>query len=143
MNASGRFITLLLFLFMFQSVWNVAAAFCGHEAQMKSSSAVLLQHFGHHMTMNCHERNQTGLKENNKITGYSAISNLSENLKNDHRDHLPSFAYFIVDEVQQHTQDVVFSNALSSSFIDWINFYQSPDLYLNHPPPVLTPLLVG
>ena len=46
MQRSAVFMTLLLSLFMFQSFWNVAAAFCAHEQPSEYST---LTHFGHHV----------------------------------------------------------------------------------------------
>lgn len=146
MKRSGRFITVLLCLFMFQSLWNVAAAFCGHEKQLNQSSSVVIQHFGHHMAMNCHQDDQTSLNLNNNLKDKhlsSSIYNLSENLQNDHSDHLPSFSHFIVGEKHQQADEPILSDDLNAQLLDWKNFYQSPDLYLKNPPPVLTPLLVG
>lgn len=53
---SNIFITFMLSLFIFQSLWNVAAAFCVHETL--STHSTTLPHFGHHGAVRC-EQNQT------------------------------------------------------------------------------------
>jgi len=42
---------------MFQSLWNVAAAFCGHESTI-SSNQLVSTHFGHHVALHCRQDQQ-------------------------------------------------------------------------------------
>lgn len=58
----------------------------------------------------------------------------------DHRDHLPSFAHFILSDVQQSANEPLFSAYVPRLEFDWRNLYQSPHLSRANPPPVLTPL---
>ncbi|MEX8136605.1 cation transporter, partial [Acinetobacter nosocomialis] len=46
MPRSALFMSVLFCLLIFQSLWNVAAAFCAHENQEKA-----LHHFGHHAAL--------------------------------------------------------------------------------------------
>ncbi len=149
--------TVLLSLFIFQSLWNVAAAFCGHEAnhQIKSdtefsvskSTNTRVHHFGHHLTTACHTAMSLDDKKTNLKTAEQALKNseisiisLQNLVGDDHRDHLPSFAYFMVLHVQNDAQDPKFNPYLLHSFSDWNNTYQSPHLYGLNPPPVFAPL---
>lgn len=83
----------MLSLFIFQSLWNVAAAFCVHETL--STHSTTLPHFGHHGAVRC-EQNQT--------TTHTQMQALQEKMQlssvfatDDHRDHLPSFAHFYLE----------------------------------------------
>ena len=122
----------MLSLFIFQSLWNVAAAFCVHETL--STHSTTLPHFGHHGAVRC-EQNQT--------TKHTQMQALQEKMKlssvfatDDHRDHLPSFAHFILSHVQQSANEPLFS-----AYVPRLEYlYQSPHLSRANPPPVLTPL---
>lgn len=50
---STTWISVLVALFMFQSLWNVAAAFCVHEEQKAQVVTQQSFHFGHHQTTLC------------------------------------------------------------------------------------------
>ena len=122
----------MLSLFIFQSLWNVAAAFCVHETL--STHSTTLPHFGHHGAVRC-EQNQT--------TKHTQMQALQEKMQSssvfatdDHRDHLPSFAHFILSDVQQSANEPLFS-----AYVPRLEYlYQSPHLSRANPPPVLTPL---
>lgn len=122
----------MLSLFIFQSLWNVAAAFCVHETL--STHSTTLPHFGHHGAVRC-EQNQT--------TKHTQMQALQEKMQSssvfatdDHRDHLPSFAHFILSHVQQSANEPLFS-----AYVPRLEYlYQSPHLSRANPPPVLTPL---
>ena len=119
MRRSAVLMTLLLSLFMFQSLWNVAAAFCGHETVSQSKGQ---HHFGHHVvdTSSCTTPHQ-------QTTDHTASNGSVPVSLQDHHDHLPSCFHVVVIEAQQPQYH-------------WFNSYQSPDLTGHHPPPVLTPL---
>lgn len=138
MKRSGFFITVILSLFMFQSLWNVAAAFCGHENLKITPIQNVQSHFGHHVALHC----ETDVSH--KKTAVYADSQLStdflNNFQDDHRDHLPSFAHFIVADVQQQADQPKSVAYFDSAFIDWENLYQSPHLFLQNPPPISAPL---
>lgn len=158
MKRSSVFITVLLSLFMFQSLWNVAAAFCDHESTTLPSQSLMSQHFGHHNAPDCTQDQQQhpqlldvyGIDK--PISDQSASKQLSahqhdvrsndflNHINDDHRDHLPSFAHFIVVDDQQQTAQPKFIGYPESRFIGWNNLYQSPDLYLPNPPPLSSPL---
>jgi hypothetical protein len=152
---SGIFITVLLSLFMFQSLWNVAAAFCDHENTALTAQKMMTQHFGHHSAPNCvqdqkQHSHQLGAYEieqpvvdskQKPIHQYDAsVSDFLSHLNDDHSDHLPSFAHFIVVDDQQSAELPKFITYPDSAFIGWNNLYQSPDLYLLNPPPLPSPL---
>lgn len=116
---------------MFQSIWNVAAAFCTHE---KSNTTLTMQHFGHHIS------SDTDHIES-KSASFSEHSNISkQNQFDDHTDHLPSFAQFmLLDSNSSVTEHASAFSKVKPSF-DWHNFYQSPYLAFLSPPPNLAPL---
>ncbi|EBK2343933.1 cation transporter, partial [Salmonella enterica subsp. enterica serovar Enteritidis] len=76
---------------MFQSFWNVAAAFCVHEQQPQSQQSY---HFGHHQNTLCasdsRQHDHNGQSEN--IKTFSSDLEIGE----DHQDHLPSMMHVIV-----------------------------------------------
>lgn len=146
MKRSGIFITVLLSLFMFQSLWNVAAAFCDHE-NTYSASNVVVPHFGHHLALNCEQDQHHHLSHSyNSEFQYSdkyndlMLDDFLNHLGDDHRDHLPSFAHFIISDVQGEANQPKLSAYSESNLIDWKNLYQSPHLFPDHPPPVDSPL---
>ena len=127
MKRCSVFITILLTLFTFQSVWNVAAAFCTHEnrpAIQKSSSA----HFGHHQLTSEH------------LAQHPNVLNTADNPPDvqDHSDHLPSFSP-VMAAVQAHTLAPHQTSMQVLRHYDWHNLYQSPDLFTANPPPVFAP----
>jgi hypothetical protein len=133
---SGFLITLLLSLFMFQSFWNVAAAFCVHEAEPKSLTR--MAHFGHHTTVSC--ESQAHGVEQNTTTQVQTTFDFSAFAQDDHSDHLPSFAHIMLTEAQQLAVSPIFIPILTQVQFNWQNLYQSPHLFPANPPPVLTPL---
>jgi hypothetical protein len=132
---SHVFITLLLSLFMFQSLWNVAAAFCVHEEPKRVST---MSHFGHHVTASC-ESNAHGMVKKSTTQHISSFD-LAAFAQDDHSDHLPSFAHVMLTEAQQSALSPVFIPQLVQAQFNWQNLYQSPHLFPANPPPVLTPL---
>lgn len=147
---SGMFITVLLGLFMFQSLWNVAAAFCDHESERVFTNELTSQHFGHHVAVNCSkDQQQHQMTLSKQLTLEILVIHPDESpqlhdflmhLQDDHSDHLPSFSHFIIVEAQQQANVPLLSSSLMQHKIDWVNLYQSPHLYLPNPPPVLFPL---
>ena len=117
MMRSTTWITVLVGLFMFQSFWNVAAAFCVHEQQPQSQQSY---HFGHHQNT------------------FSSDLEIGE----DHQDHLPSMTHLIV---QNEKVDVFHpsSEVKVNPQFHWKNSYQAPDLFQQSPPPEFSPLMVG
>lgn len=139
------FMTLVLSLFIFQSLWNVAAAFCTHENTPVTARGLMEQHFGHHLALNCQQdqqqhqtRDETGLQTH--TPQHAQLNNIFTHLADDHSDHLPSFAHFIVIAVVQQAETPIFTARLTRQTFDWHNLYQSPHLYLPSPPPVFAPL---
>ena len=63
--------------------------------------------------------------------------------EDDHGDHLPSYAQLILNEADESYLQPMAAEVILEFKIDWSNFYQSPDLGLNSPPPILSPLLAG
>ena len=134
---SHVFITLLLSLFMFQSLWNVAAAFCVHE---ESKSVSVMPHFGHHVTASCESKSHGMAKKS--TTQPTSSFDLADFTQDDHSDHLPSFSP-VMAAVQAHTLAPHQTSMQVLRHYDWHNLYQSPDLFTANPPPVFAPLLVG
>ena len=145
MKRSGILITVLLSLFMFQSVWNVAAAFCGHESTI-ASNQFISTHFGHHVALHCTQDQQqhtfASVEQNHSLAQTHDVNQTDflNHLSDDHSDHLPSFAHFIVADVQQQSEQPKFRVNPESKFMDWHNLYRSPHLILPNPPPALSPL---
>ncbi|WP_201784118.1 cation efflux protein, CzcI-like [Acinetobacter sp. Leaf130] len=132
MPRSAIFMSVLFSLLIFQSLWNVAAAFCAHENQEKA-----LHHFGHHAVLNAYQSSHQAHTEQNDAgnTSHKAPLNLQ-----DHHDHLPScFHVVMIDVAKQAEVPVVHVQELSQIY-HWSNSYQSPHLTALKPPPVLTPL---
>lgn len=130
-------ICFLLGLFMFQSTWNIAAAFCDHSSN--TISLTQQTHFGHHVTSErcqvSHDVFAHGELEKNQ---QKYVLNLQ-----DHHDHLPIIQHILIIDTQavlvlpQHFQ------LYHQAPYFWSNLYQSPYLGQFVPPPPLTPLLVG
>ena len=140
---SATWITVLVGLFMFQSLWNVAAAFCVHEEQ---TPVLQSYHFGHHQNTLC-----VSSEKNLQHSLHQASESISKPVKNtasdlqlgeDHQDHLPSMTHLIV----QNQQSILFiahqSFEYSPKFV-WKNLYQAPDLLLQISSPVYAPLMAG
>ncbi|WP_410487445.1 cation efflux protein, CzcI-like [Acinetobacter sp. SAAs470] len=129
MKRSRLFITVLLSLFIFQSAWNIAAAFCIHG---NNPDSALINHFGHHVL------NQQHYNHTHSVSSGSLLKYLDQ--INQHGDHLPSVNWVYIlpqDTAIDPRMIIVFSPVI---FWDQANFYQSP--YLNIPiqPPVFSPL---
>lgn len=150
-------ILIMMSLFIFQSAWNVAAAFCQHESV--DFSQVHETHFGHHQVLDeclSHEdqshsdlshtaqsHSHDGVKPSNDTQNKFSENQLSENqlnLSQDHHDHLPSMGHLLIQDTRA---EIVQSNAFQMSrtpqFV-WNNLYQSPDLGAITPPPLSSPL---
>ena len=128
-------IAMLLSLFMFQSLWNVAAAFCAHETA-SSSSTSMVYHFGHHVDALQHD----SAPKNTIHNQLKSDSVKQASVFMDHHDHLPSCLHIVVVDIEQYAQEPSRSGYLTQSAYDWANSYQSPHLIGFNPPPVLTPL---
>lgn len=123
---------------MFQSLWNVAAAFCGHESLKMTQIQNVQTHFGHHVALHCESDSSHKKPSNNIENGLN--TDFLNNFQDDHRDHLPSFAHFIVADVQQQADQPRSATYVEPVFLDWENLYQSPHLFLQDPPPIYAPL---
>ena len=111
---SGIFMTVLLSLFMFQSLWNVAAAFCDHENTGVTVSQSFSSHFGHHVAPNCSQ----DLQQHQKTSILNdATSNHQHHVQlNDFLNHLErlfqltrsaifSFAFAVRDKALNEKED--------------------------------------
>lgn len=130
---SMTWITVLVGLFMFQSLWNVAAAFCVHE---ESITVVQNYHFGHHTNALCVSETQKH--------GHQAPEKQNNDLDwvENHQDHLPSMIQLILEQRQVSFIQTLFSYTVRPEYF-WNNDYSSPDLSSKSPPPELSPLMVG
>ena len=136
---SARWITVLVCLFTFQSLWNVAAAFCIHEDKQINSASF---HFGHHQTVICStEKNGSTHDASDSQTEANQVNDTSR-LMLDHDDHLPSMSHVILSIPQTLVQSNVSETFYPDHFL-WSNAYQSPHIGQIPPPPELSPLLVG
>ena len=141
---------LLIGLFMFQSIWNVAAAFCLHENETQNVAEVA--HFGHHQTQGaCHSSTlsesslllkdlsttQDHLTEANALDANSQI-----NFDDNHHDHVPSMSLLVLVNKQDIPLSLGNYHVALSNF-SWLNLYQSPHIIALSPPPQIAPLLVG
>lgn len=127
---------------MFQSFWNVAAAFCAHERGIKNTGVEF--HFGHHLAsaMDQHPHLLSQLKDD-RHQNASDISMYLPPVFMDHHDHLPVCLHIICADIQQHAQEPIRIGHLTESVYDWTNSYRSPHLSGLNPPPLFTPLQVG
>ncbi|MEN8415948.1 cation efflux protein, CzcI-like [Acinetobacter radioresistens] len=134
---STTWITVLVGLFMFQSLWNVAAAFCVHEEQTLVQQSY---HFGHHQNTLCisHDRQH----KHDTQSDHKDIKNNNLKLGEDHQDHLPSMTHLIVQNEKISVLIPVFETHVIPEF-HWKNSYQAPDLFQQSPPPEFSPLMVG
>ncbi|MEC8886936.1 MAG: cation transporter [Pseudomonadota bacterium] len=141
-------ILIMMSLFIFQSAWNVAAAFCQHESV--DFSQVHETHFGHHQVLDeclSHENQVLETHGNNNDGSHAqqddANNNINvkpQNLSQDHHDHLPSMNHILMQDAQP---DIVQSNTFQPNLepqFTWNNLYQSPDLGAITPPPLSSPL---
>lgn len=132
MKRSGLFITVLLSLFIFQSMWNVAAAFCVHESE---ASELSVRHFGHHFDEKKHHQLQNKSDQTSKITQY--LDQLNDD---DHSDHLPSLAHVSLVNHATEVDIAVSVFNIEDQFLDWNSLYKSPQLFLPKLPPITAPL---
>ncbi|WP_368570835.1 cation efflux protein, CzcI-like [Acinetobacter haemolyticus] len=133
LRRSRIFITVLLSLFIFQSLWNVAAAYCGHESTSQQSISV--GHFGHHVPTKTESASTHADILNQNTTDLPMLLSLQ-----DHHDHLPSCFHVVVTEAQQQLDEPILRVHKAEQKYYWSNSYQSPHLSGLNPPPVLTPL---
>ncbi|MDQ8995897.1 cation transporter [Acinetobacter soli] len=129
MKRSTVWITVLMSLFMFQTFWNVAAAFCAHE----STTATVAYHFGHHAPVT----------ESHAAHSPSVSTASNPAVFQDHHDHLPTCLHVLSIAEQQSATEPLRLGQLIQQHYSWANAYQSPHLFHPNPPPILTPLLVG
>lgn len=130
MQNRSFFTLILMALFMFQSAWNVAAAFCIHETTSNQSN---IFHFGHHQALSsCQEKSADQFQLEKPTQTQISVD--------DHSDHLPSFSHIIVFEsFVDLTSKQVYDLEHKRAFL-WSNLYQSPDLLRQNPPPLFIPL---
>ncbi len=132
---STTWITVLVGLFMFQSLWNVAAAFCVHEERPQT---VQSYHFGHHQNTLCSSEPHQDTHSIASASEHAKTLDVGE----DHQDHLPSMAHLILED--QHffiqKQHLIVDDCPN---FHWKNSYQAPDLLISNPPPEFSPLMVG
>ncbi|MFI7967800.1 cation efflux protein, CzcI-like, partial [Acinetobacter baumannii] len=88
MPRSAIFTSVLFCLLIFQSLWNIAAAFCAHENQEKA-----LHHFGHHAALNVYQTSSHTHVEHTETldAAHKAPLNLQ-----DHHDHLPTCFHVVM-----------------------------------------------
>ena len=141
-------ILIMMSLFIFQSAWNVAAAFCQHEPV--DFSQVHKTHFGHHQVLEeCLSHTDQSHSHDQAKQSNDTQNKLSENQLNlsqdhqDHQDHLPSMGHLLIqDTLAEIVQSNAFQMSRTPQFV-WNNLYQSPDLGAITPPPLSSPLQVG
>ncbi|MEN8422216.1 cation efflux protein, CzcI-like [Acinetobacter junii] len=127
MRRSSIFMSVLLSLFIFQSIWNVAAAYCAHEQTIEPLT--ITTHFGHH-DIDKSSKNQDAFA----ITEQDSDPVLTVN----HHDHLPSCFQLAVFNQQNDVEYILSQVYELKQKYTWLNFYQSPDLFISDPPPVFT-----
>ena len=135
MRRSAVFMTVLLSLFIFQSIWNVAAAYCTHENP--TEQIISDSHFGHHFS-------ESSTKNSSDAEVVLTVSDTSKSINvTDHHDHLPTCTNVVFLASEQQLNEPIFrAHELKQKYY-WANFYQSPYLSEFNPPPESTPLLVG
>ncbi len=97
-----------------------------------SQKQASVSHFGHHQPA------KTCIDE---IKAHA--EDLLAFAEDDHHDHLPSYAQLILNEADESYLQPLSAEVIQKFEIDWSNLYQSPDLGLNSPPPMPSPLLAG
>ena len=137
---STTWLSVLVALFMFQSLWNVAAAFCVHEEQKAQVVTQQSFHFGHHQTTLCVSDDKA--HQQISINDHTQTANDQFQLGEDHQDHLPTMAHLIIPKEENYQLPLAFELRECPQFF-WHNAYQAPDLLGQHPPPELSPLMVG
>ncbi|AOA59459.1 hypothetical protein [Acinetobacter larvae] len=166
MKSLAIWVSILLSLLMFQSVWNMAAAFCVHQSAGQSQRHQ--PHFGHHSSYNCQhtaswqqqdqqlQRMLTTDKTTDKVvdsattdpTTHSTTNSITidvdgadlqskiQFLFDDHQDHAPSFAHYVVVAQQDIDLQRLELPSYPQQFY-WENLYQSPALKRPVPPPTV------
>lgn len=137
---STAWISVLVALFMFQSLWNVAAAFCVHEEQKTQVVTQQSFHFGHHQTTLCVSDDKA--HQQSSADSHTQTANDLDGLHPIQTDHLPSMAHLIIPKEINYQMPLAFEVRERPQFF-WHNAYQAPDLLGQHPPPELSPLMVG
>lgn len=132
MKKKSVLLLILSFLFIFQSLWNVAAAFCTHENVTQQSNG----HFGHHVTLVSCQQQKNLHPYDVQVQHETAFHNDLQ----DHKDHLPSFAQILVIDVSSEIISPRSNLSLIKQTYFWQNLYRSPDLSAANPPPLLSPL---
>lgn len=100
-------------------------------------------HFGHHQTTLCvsdDKAHQQSSADSHTQTANDQFE-LGEDHQ-DHQDHLPSMAHLIIPKEINYQMPLAFEVRERPQFF-WHNAYQAPDLLGQHPPPELSPLMVG
>ena len=103
-------------------------------------------HFGHHQTTLCvsdDKAHQQSSADSHTQTANDQFE-LGEDHQDhqDHQDHLPSMAHLIIPKEINYQMPLAFELRERPQFF-WHNAYQAPDLLGQHPPPELSPLMVG
>lgn len=124
---------------MFQSLWNVAAAFCAHETASNSKYSTIPYHFGHHLDASVEQLSDHHQLKTDTANFKTASTHLPA-IWIDHHDHLPTCLHIVVAETEQNALEPSRTGKLARSVYDWADSYQSPHLIGSNPPPVLTPL---
>lgn len=137
MMRSITWITVLVGLFMFQSLWNVAAAFCIHEEPVQAQQNY---HFGHHQNTLC--AGEPPLNHNSEPSEQLKNINNDLNIGEDHQDHLPSMTHLYVQNERVVIAHLSTDLKVIPQFY-WANGYQPPDLFPQSPPPLFSSLTVG
>lgn len=132
----------LMLLFMFQGVWNVAAAFCAHESVINVTTQHAT-HFGHHQSQSCDLASDTQQQKTKVFADKPVVADRLLSFLEDHHDHLPSFSHFIMVDDYKETEQTFFNHYIQNKLFDWDCFYQSPHLGSLNPPPELIPLFAG
>ena len=117
---------------MFQSVWNVAAAFCLHKSEVNE---VTISHFGHHF-----DEHEDHISKEKSQSTFKFLQYLDQMSDDDHSDHLPSLAHVYLSEHDAEINLKVSILSIEDKYLDWNSLYQSPHLYLPKLPPIVTPL---
>lgn len=132
LNRKSAFITFVLSLLLFQSFWNIAAAFCVHEHTSQASS---VRHFGHHQATICHQDDNQNLAYKNSLN-----KQFNSMLGDDHHDHLPSYSSVILPIVNQELDQPIYVENKIRPQVEWKNSYKSLYLSSLSPPPEFSPL---
>lgn len=117
-------VPLLTIVLLFQSMWNIAAAFCKHEESLHDDSA-MIHHFGHHKAQHPY------------LVQYELDSQGDIILQAiDHQNHLKTGVVLLEYDVYDWVTPLRTSFFMIQPNIGYPNLlYQSPDLLLIPPPP--------